>query len=134
MALPKSYLISLQDHITSLFEWIKELKTSKARSERLIMGEVISLPFNYRPFVELMLDEVFNHADHSQGLYWRPISILMEEGLTHTDAEMICSNFYTTLISYIATYFPDIKFSEIEKYQYGFCNDVDVLVTIPAES
>lgn len=94
--------------------------------------------FNWVPFVQATLKEIF--VDNARtplrpaGYISPAAQELVNVGYPPRDAQHMSNEVLKILISEIALVEPDLRFGEIEEWQWGICEPATLMISLPTHS
>jgi hypothetical protein len=125
----KQVLISLEDPLHYLVSTVLAYGAQwAARTGRPIPQQLLN--YNYGPYMGQLLSEIFASADEPVGLYEELEStrILVRDGLDADTAKAISAHVFKSILDCVTAAIPTLPFGAQESFQYGLCNEVDLMI------
>jgi len=128
-----SILISLMEPVGILKQRFKEFAIFNLEHNRLVSNQSNMLDYDGCEFISLMIHEIFNQQNDTEGLGYLPPStlLLMRHGLPKDIANKTASEVFNAIVDAITTFVPNAFFNSDNEYRYTLCNECDLFVSPP---
>lgn len=131
-----SHLITLQECVMLLKNRYREYVAwtlQNYKGHGVLPFPNASWEFNHVPIMEAVIKQIFAQEQnqlHAINYLCPATQELMKLGMERDSAKYVVAELFKNVVDQITAHFPNLNFNSLEEYQYGFCNDYDLMITL----